>query len=416
MNPVIHIQPDNDLIDAPIELRITQLLPNEIVMLAAHMYDNYGTYWASSAEFEADNDGTIDLATVRPRKGSYEDIDVNGLFWSMRPVPDNKIDVHTPLKSLETFLSVQRRGEVLAKTSIKRQLISHNVKRETVREQGLVGTFFYHSKKGPLPTIIVLGGSEGGLKEGSAALLASYGFNTLALAYFGIDDLPTELVHIPVDYIEQAIHWLSQQPNVDELSLGMMGTSKGGELALLCASMFSEIQAVVGYVPSSVVYQGIWQGEVKSSWTYKGKEIPFAQGHIPESVLNHVQTETNIVYRDWYLNVAEGEKEAEILVEKIQGPVLLISGADDQLWPADVLSERAINRLCENQHPFYYEHITFPYAGHAFGVPGLPTTRSTEVSFHHGRKLLLGGHPAENAQAQRAAWDKVKDFFTTHLK
>src|SRR5699024_11289262 len=59
-----------------------------------------------------------------------------------------------------------------------------------------------HPDCGPLPTIVVLGGSEGGLSESSAALLASHGFNTFALAYFGIEDLPKELVNIPLDYIE----------------------------------------------------------------------------------------------------------------------------------------------------------------------------------------------------------------------
>src|SRR5690625_7082273 len=106
-----------------------------------------------------------------------------------------------------------REHMILTTTTIIREVVPPDVDRFPVREQVLVGTFFYHPKSRPLPTVIVLGGSEGGLRESNAALLASYGFNSLALAYFGIEDLPKELVNIPLDYIEKAIGWLNDNPD-----------------------------------------------------------------------------------------------------------------------------------------------------------------------------------------------------------
>src|SRR3712207_8061176 len=44
------------------------------------------------------------------------------------------------------------------------------VDRWPVREGGLVGTFFRPSTPGPHPAVMVLGGSDGGLREGSAAV------------------------------------------------------------------------------------------------------------------------------------------------------------------------------------------------------------------------------------------------------
>ena len=122
-----------------------------------------------------------------------------------------------------------------------------------------------------------------------------------------------------------------------------------------------------------------------------------------------------ISWRKTYQYWAMGEKHAEIKVEDIHGPILLISGGDDQLWPADLLSEKVITRLKEHNHPYYYEHINFPKAGHSFVAPGLPTTQSVVSPFGKGMKLLLGGNPKDNSRAQFDAWQSVKVFFTKYL-
>jgi dienelactone hydrolase len=384
------------------------------------MCDNLGTNWESFAEFISDSKGQINLATAQPKSGTYLTSDVTGLFWSMSPVLLNEKPKKTPLKPLETKLILTREQKVLTVTSVIRDVLSPKVDRFPIREQGLVGTFFCHSNSEPLPTIIVLGGSEGGLRESNAALLASHGFNTLALAYFGMEDLPKELVNIHLDYIEKAIGWLNDNPNTDSSKLGIFGTSKGGELALLSASVFPIIKAVVGYVPSGVVYPGIGQAALGvSSWQFKGESLPFAYGDVPKEVTKELNQAIHagepISWRKTYQYWAKGEKQAEIAVEDIQGPILLISGGDDQLWPSDLLSEKVIARLKEHNHPYYCEHINFPKAGHSFAAPGLITTQSVVSPFGEGMNLLLGGTPKDNAHAQFDAWKSVKAFFNKYL-
>lgn len=419
MKPTIHISQTSFYIDTALEIRVTNLPPCEVVTVKAEMRDNLGTQWESFAEFISDRDGEINLATAKPITGTYLTPDVTGLFWSMAPQSDEQPRKRTPLKPLETKLVLMKDQVVLAATSVIREVVSRKVDRIPIREQGLVGTFFCHSKSVPQPTVIVLGGSEGGLRESNAALLASYGFNTLALAYFGIEQLPKELVNIPLNYIEKAIGWLKEQPNVDFEKLGVLGTSKGGELALVSASLFPAIKAVVGYVPSNVVYPGIGQSALGvSSWQYKGESLPFAYGEVPKEVSMEIkearQSGEPVAWRKTYQSWAEGDKQAEIAVEHINGPVLLISGGDDQLWPADLLSETVISRLREHNHPYDYEHKNFPKAGHSFGIPGLPTTQSVVSPFGKGA-LLLGGTPKDNAHAQYAAWQIVKDFLKNNL-
>ncbi|GGP08815.1 MULTISPECIES: acyl-CoA thioesterase/bile acid-CoA:amino acid N-acyltransferase family protein [Oceanobacillus] len=418
--PKIHFSSNSILIDSQMKIFITGLSPYDVVTLNAKMRDNLGTEWESHAIFKADSDGKIDLRTAQPMSGTYTEVDETGLFWSMLPVSNIKSNKQISLEPLETKLVLIRQKEILDVISLKRHFVLPKVKRTPIREQELVATFFYHSREEPLPTIIVLGGSEGGLHEEQAALLASYGFNTLALAYFGMEDLPDELVNIPIDNIEKAINWLNSQPNVDSNKLGMMGTSKGGELALLSASMFPAIKAVVGYVPSSVVYPGISQKNgSSSSWNYKGEEIPYAKGKIPEkvgaSLGNCIQTGKPLIFRDWYQHLAEGQTNAEISVENINGPVLLISGGDDKLWPSDIMSDRVIERLKRNNHPFYFEHKTYPSAGHYFIAPGMPTTHSDKISFASNSTMLLGGSPHDNAVAHADAWRKAKEFFKEYL-
>ena len=58
------------------------------------------------------------------------------------------------------------------------------------------------SGPGPHPAVIDMFGGIGGLLETRAALLASRGFLTLALAYFNYKDLPVSFYDVPFTYFE----------------------------------------------------------------------------------------------------------------------------------------------------------------------------------------------------------------------
>lgn len=68
--------------------------------------------------------------------------------------------------------------------------------------------------KGPFPGVIDIFGGIGGLTEFRASLLASRGFATLALAYFGYEDLPCVLGPIDLEYFEEAAELLLKHPKV----------------------------------------------------------------------------------------------------------------------------------------------------------------------------------------------------------
>ena len=227
-----------------------------------------------------------------------------------------------------------------------------------------MGTLFSPASSGPRPAAVVLGGSEGGLLgEGVAATLARRGY--AALAYFGTRSLPSELVEIPLEYFAGALRWLRSRPETDGDRVALMGGSKGGELALLLGGTYPEdIRAVVGYVPSAVVYQGVsvdpwyYVRGVRSSWTYRGDPVPFVDASpgpfdsvrwttlpLPAWPFFGVWPTPNypVAFKRAYERPLEGNGRAlaaaAIPVEKIGGPVLLVSGTDDQIWPAAPLGD-----------------------------------------------------------------------------
>jgi hypothetical protein len=299
------------------------------------------------------------------------------------------------------------------------------VQRRPIEEKGLVGTLFCPYTPGPHPAVIALGGVGGGLREGGAEALASEGFAALTLAYFGVEGLPRELVEIPLEYFERAIEWLKSQPEVDTNRIAVVGNSKGGELALLLGVTYPEdVRAIIGYAPSAVVWQGItfdreayYRGP-RSPWALRGEPVPFARfaSPLPAEMVRMVGFYFGrhpIVGRVFYERALENETAvaaAEIAVEKIDGPLLLISGTDDQMWPSTRLSEMAIERLKAHDHPFPYEHLRYEGAGHMITLPNSEPPSSWRSRYE------VGGTREANEFANADSWTKVLNFLKKHLK
>lgn len=99
-----------------------------------------------------------------------------------------------------------------------------------VRDDGLVGVLCVPDGGPAAPGVLLLGGSEGGLHERDARVLAAEGFTVLALAYFGAPGLPPGLVDVPLEYFSRGLDLLAARAPG---RLGVLGGSRGGEAALL---------------------------------------------------------------------------------------------------------------------------------------------------------------------------------------
>jgi dienelactone hydrolase len=286
-----------------------------------------------------------------------------------------------------------------------------------VRENGLVANFHPPSTSGTHPGIIVLGGAGGGLGSPSAvgSVLAERGYATLALAYFGLEHLPAQLEEIPLEYFKLAIEWMCAQPSVDSSNIGLVGTSKGGEAALLVGATYREVRAVVAYSPSHVVFQGInerWSdtSASKSSWTLDGLPVPFVPFHIDYDCIERYG-----FYLGVYLGSLQDQqavRHALIPVERINGPILIVSGTDDAIWPSSTMCEHVIERLRKREFVFPFEHLRYDSAGHLLAGPSrlAPARPMVEGG------IAVGGNERANAAARDDAWAKACTFFDAYLK
>lgn len=61
----------------------------------------------------------------------------------------------------------------------------------------------------------------------------------------GVDDCALQ----QPDDVVRVVEWLKSEPGVDGAHIGLMGYSKGGQMALLAAARGARVQAVVSYYP-----------------------------------------------------------------------------------------------------------------------------------------------------------------------
>jgi dienelactone hydrolase len=263
--------------------------------------------------------------------------------------------------------------------------------------------------------VLVLGGSTGGTDETVATALAEAGFVSLALAYFGVTGLPDRLAEIPVETVERGVLWLRDHPSVGGLRVALVGASKGGELALLAASLFSEhLSAVVGFSASPVVWQAVprdrrdRQQPARSSWTSAGAAVPFLRYGRPSlstiaslaiAQLLHRPLRLLGLYEHALKRAPQAVADAMIPVEQIAAPILLISGTDDQLWPSTTLAELAMTRLAESERPYGDMHLSYKGAGH---LAGRPAERSAGT-----QRYALGGTATDDLASHQDAWPQV---------
>jgi dienelactone hydrolase len=210
--------------------------------------------------------------------------------------------------------------------------------------------------------VLVLGGSDGGIPSRRAKIIAENGFPTLALAYFKTKRTPEYLDMIPLEYFDKPIEWLTKNEHTQGGKIVVIGESKGAELALLLASRKPEISGVVAFVPGAVVFQGtpkvFWPP--RSSWSYMGKQIPF----VPYNLSNLSDLKNVLGIHRNSLKQQEAVKKALIPVNKIKGPVLLFSAANDGVWPSVEMSDMIMRSLKDQKFSYTYEHITYANAGH----------------------------------------------------
>ena len=408
----------------PIEIIVSGLTPQSEVELQARrvLKNHYAPgaptqVYASSARFLADDDGRIDLTTSAAIAGSYEGVDPNGLFWSMRPVSEETVPVN-PSVEIDAIVD----GETVASTAFD---LVYAPTDYTVQDvPSIPGSYFAaNPNSGDHPVIIVVGGADKLQINREAVMpqLVAQGYSVFYFANYeiiygsaepSVKELPTRYVDIPIDHLQSVYDWLVDQPGVDEHRIGLYGYSRNSAFVLLSATRFDWVDAVAAIAPSDVVWEG-WGDQVKlgttSSYSWNGEPlayVPYSDNWYRE-VFKFGRGERGRLR----IPMDEGRWEnpdkvsaARIPIEDYTGAVLVAGGEQDDLWSAGHMSQNIAERRAEAG--LATELLVFPDAGHALlgdgQDPVILLFEEDEV-----RPIL--------AKAQSKVWRSTLEFFENAL-
>jgi len=400
------------LVDDPRGVIISGCEPRTPVLVHARVEMDNATREAS-ATFRADETGTVETSRDASLAGTYTGVDPFGLWWSGDLVAPSASSSPSPVSAR---LHAEAGGHT-AETTTERLWLAPGATVSEIREPGVWGLFARPPGPGPFPAVIAFAGSGGGLGPAAAwaPALASHGIAALSIAYFGVPGLPDALVRIDVEVVGRAADWLLRRPDVDPRQIAVMGMSRGSELALLAGALLEPVGPVVAFAPSGVSWAGIGaHGPVAApAWRFGGDDIPCAGIHPMGYPLPEAAPGSPIALRPSFeamLRDHDMIRAAEIPIERVKGPILMVSGEADAMWPATEMAEIAEHRAAERGFTHELTHLRYPGAGHLCGgVPGTPALTESRHPLT-GQVYSFGGSPAANAQARADSWPQVLHF------
>jgi uncharacterized protein len=244
-------------------------------------------------------------------------------------------------------------------------ILFDGVKPKSINENGFKATFFSKDNIENQTAIVLMGGGDWGDYWGQEFAKANY--VGLSLPYYRQEGLPELMEEIPLEYFEKAISWLKEQSVVNPDKIIVMGASRNAELALLIASNFPNIvHGAIAFNPSSVSWSNTVlpfnSDSVKPSWTFKKQPVPYIV--MDKIIGTPTSTIETLTYWKNGLSDSVAVSNASIKVENINGPILLLSGADDEVWPSALMSDMIENRIKMNNFHFDFENIKYENAGH----------------------------------------------------
>uniref|UniRef100_A0A5F9DLC8 Acyl-CoA thioesterase 4 n=1 Tax=Oryctolagus cuniculus TaxID=9986 RepID=A0A5F9DLC8_RABIT len=395
--------------DEPVRIAVRGLAPEQPVTLRASLRDEKGALFRAHARYCADAGGQLDLARAPALGGSFAGLEPMGLLWALQPDRPfwrlTKRDVQTPLAvELEVLDGhAPEPGQLLARALLERRFLPPGVRRQPVRAGRVRATLFLPPGSGPFPGVIDIYGVGGGLVEYRASLLAGHGFATMALAFYGFEDLPKEYGDIHLDYFEEALCYMIEHPQVKGPSVGLLGISLGADICLSMASFLKNISATVS---------------INGSGFSGNRTIRYQQTSIPP--LGHDLRRSKVAFSG-LLDIVDirndvvgwCENPSMIPVERAQGPLLFIVGQDDHNWRSELYAQIISERL-QARGKDSPQVMSYPGTGHYIEPPYFPVCLA---SLHKlpNKPVLWGGEPRAHSHAQVDAWKQILAFFGKHL-
>lgn len=226
-------------------------------------------------------------------------------------------------------------------------------------EDGYVNGFRLKPEEKTRPGVVItFGGSEGSPNYSTATMIAEEGYEVLALYFFGMEGQQEELVQVPLEFFEEVLAYIDG--NIEDNGIiTVYGASKGAELILNLAGLYPEIDNIILMTPAAWNYMGLsyeYSQEFKSSWTYKGEELPIidmtkGDPNVGLNLFLDFFLNRPIDYRPGYetaTNNDPNKEEARIRFEDSDANILIFAGDDDHMWQGEVAGEKIKDTRPEN--------------------------------------------------------------------
>ena len=134
---------------------------------------------------------------------------------------------------------------------------------------------------------------------------------------------------------------------------------------------------MIAYVPSGYLWGAISQSldpapDAFPSWSYGGVGLPYVDRIRNDAVAP--DQDGALTLTPAYLAALNDTARAEaaaIPVERVNGPIILVSGEADALWPSAHFSKLIVERLKAHQFSHPVESYSYAGAGHTIGPPTL---------------------------------------------
>ncbi|TMS03064.1 Acyl-coenzyme A thioesterase 4 [Larimichthys crocea] len=414
--PVLSVHPSRSLVDEKLKVLVENLPPGSPVTLHSLHRSEDEHYWEAYGHYVSDHRGIVSVAEDLSVGGTYTGIESMGLLWSMRPVPGSrkglrlrKMNVRSPmLFNISVYNGLITEGfreqTPLASALIERWYMAPGVQRIDIREKGVRGTLFIPPGPGPFPGLLDMWGGGGGLLEYRSSLLASRGFASFALEYFNSGEL--ESAELEFSYFENAFSIVKDHPQVIPDKIGIFGLSLGSIMTVYLAAESTIVKPLCcvcvsasHFYPPGKNLHGVYEVMTMNPHMIRMDE----NGH-------HA-------WRDMGLEIIK-EPSYRINVEKINCPMLLVNGLDDQNWPSVECADEIAQIMSAAGKGDLVTRLHYPDTGHLIEPPFSPHFRATKFKTATGKQkviLLWGGQTKPHSDAQEDSWRKILSFLQHHL-
>ncbi|XP_054631894.1 peroxisomal succinyl-coenzyme A thioesterase-like [Dunckerocampus dactyliophorus] len=414
----LSVHPSRGLLDEKFVIVVQSVPPGvQLTVHAFHRCEN-GHSWEAFAHYVSDAHGSVNVSQHASMGGTYSGVEQMGLLWSLRPVPGSKpglrmrkMNVQTPMEfTISVHLGFRTEGFMdqvaLASQVVERWYMAPGVRRIPVTKDELSATLFLPSGPGPFPAILDLWGGASQLVEYRAALLASHGFASLALDYLTPKITQDTSNMVDNSYFEKAFGFLQQHPQVLADRIAMLAISYGSSFMLRMLAYSDVVKPTCAVCISGTHVQPIVakQADIFAFYNQYSDKI-------------QVNEKNQKIMKIMLLPITS-DPTLKVDVGRVQCPLLLVVGEDDQSWPS---SESAVDmkemmKRAGNSHLLTI--LSYPNAGHLIEPPYSPHSKASSfrsISIQQKITALWGGQCLALAYAQEDCWKKMLAFFHQHL-